>query len=297
MVDRLFQIVYTLMNQETVTCNELAERFECSTRTIMRDIDKLSMAGVPVYTNKGRNGGISLLPDYVLDRTVLTEEEKRQVLSSLQAIKETGYGEEKETLDKLRSLFGGDNQDWIEIEFSKWGEPGKVEAYFKQIKDAIMAHHILELTYAANSKRCSTRKVKPLKLCFRGYAWYLYGYCTLREDYRFFKLSRIIELVDTKEPFVPLKVGRVLSEPVESKRKEIPIKLQVYEKQLYRVLEELPQGEFQKDGSIIVEFSSNDESGIISYILSMGKDVKVLEPAWMRETVKAKIQEMNHIYD
>lgn len=61
MVDRLFQIVYTLMNQETATCSELAEKFECSTRTIMRDIDKLSIAGMPVYTNKGKGGGISLL--------------------------------------------------------------------------------------------------------------------------------------------------------------------------------------------------------------------------------------------
>ena len=72
MVDRLFQIVYLLMDRPQMTARELAERFEVSERTIYRDVDKLAMAGIPIYTSQGKNGGISILPDYVLDKTVLT---------------------------------------------------------------------------------------------------------------------------------------------------------------------------------------------------------------------------------
>lgn len=297
MVDRLFQIVYTLMNQETATCGELAEKFECSTRTIMRDIDKLSAAGMPVYTNKGKGGGISLLSDFVLDRTVLTDDERRQILTSLQAIKETGYGEEKEVLNKLSSLFGADAQDWIEIEFSRWGEPGKEEVYFKQIKEAIVKRRIIEINYAASHVECSDRKVKPLKLCFRGYTWYVYGFCLLRNDYRFFKLKRIMDLNVTDELFMPLRVGRVLNETIEQNTEAIHIKLLVYKQLLYRALEELPHGVFLDDGSMITEFDAYDESAIINYILSLGAYTKVLEPAWLQEKVRGQIEKLKTIYE
>lgn len=297
MVDRLFQIIYTLMNQETATCSELAEKFECSTRTIMRDIDKLSIAGMPVYTNKGKGGGIRLLSDYVLDRTVLTDDERSQILSSLQAIKETGYGEEKEVLNKLSSLFGADAQDWIEIEFSRWGEPGKEEVYFKKIKEAIIKRRIITIKYATSQVECSDRKVKPLKLCFRGYAWYIYGFCLLRNDYRFFKLRRIVDLNVSEESFMPLRVGRVLKEPIEQNKEVIHIKIQVYKQLLYRALEELPHGEILEDGSMITEFDAHNESAIIDYILSLGAYTKVLEPAWLQEKIRRQIEKLKLIYE
>jgi predicted DNA-binding transcriptional regulator YafY len=297
MVDRLFQIVYTLMNQDTVTCGELAEKFECSTRTIMRDIDKLSLAGVPVYANKGKGGGISLLSNFVLDRTVLTDDERSRILSSLQAIQETGYGEEQETLTKLSSLFGTVTQDWIEIEFSRWGESGKEELYFKQIKEAILKRRVIEIKYAASHEACSQRKVKPLKLCYRGYAWYVYGFCMLRNDYRFFKLKRIVEFTVMNEAFTSIRVGRVMSEPIEQGKGDIHIKLQVYHQQLYRVLEELPRGVILEDGSMITEFDAKDESAIISYILSLGAYTKVLEPAWLQEKVREQIDRLKRLYD
>lgn len=297
MVERLFQIVYTLMNQGTVTCGELAEKFECSTRTILRDIDKLSIAGVPVYANKGKGGGISILSNYVLDKTVLTDDERSQILTSLQAIKETGYGEEKEVLNKLSTLFCTDVQDWIEIEFSPWGEPGKEEMFFKQIKEAILHRRIIAINYVASLKECSKRKVKPMKLCFRGYAWYVYGFCLLRNDYRFFKLKRIVDLTVTEELFKPVSVGRVLHENLKQNNESIHIKLQVYKQQLYRVLEELPHGVILSDGSMITEFEVSDESVIINYILSLGVYAKVLEPVWLQEKVKRQIEKLMSIYE
>ena len=73
---RLFEIVYLLQSRPRMTARELAERFEVSVRTIYRDIDALSAAGVPVYAARGGGGGVGLLPGYVLDRSLLTDGEQ-----------------------------------------------------------------------------------------------------------------------------------------------------------------------------------------------------------------------------
>lgn len=85
-INRLFEIVYILLDKKRVTSRELAERFEVSSRTIYRDIETLSAAGIPVYMSKGKGGGISLLPDFVLNKAVITDEEKEEILSSLKAV-------------------------------------------------------------------------------------------------------------------------------------------------------------------------------------------------------------------
>ena len=118
-INRLFEVVYILLDKKTVTAKELAERFEVSSRTIYRDIETLSSAGIPVYMSKGKGGGISLLPDFVLNKAVLTDEEKEDILSSLKAVKAVNLSKTDTALKKLSSLFGESNTDWIGNEVSK----------------------------------------------------------------------------------------------------------------------------------------------------------------------------------
>ena len=76
---RLFRIVYYLLDKGRATAPELAEHFEVSVRTIYRDIDTLSGAGIPIYAETGRNGGIYLMKGFVLDKAVLSDEEKQEI--------------------------------------------------------------------------------------------------------------------------------------------------------------------------------------------------------------------------
>ena len=69
--NRLFKIVYYLLERGKSTAPELAERFEVSIRTIYRDLDAISAAGIPIYAIQGKGGGISLLQNYVLDKSIL----------------------------------------------------------------------------------------------------------------------------------------------------------------------------------------------------------------------------------
>ena len=88
MINRLLGMIYVLMNKGTVTAGELAERFEVSVRTVYRDVESLSMAGIPVYARKGKNGGISLTENFVLDRMMISQEEQHRILAALVSLQE-----------------------------------------------------------------------------------------------------------------------------------------------------------------------------------------------------------------
>ncbi len=118
---RLFKVVYYLLDKGQATAPELAEKFEVSVRTIYRDIDALSGAGIPVYTEACRNGGIHLMNDFVLDKAVLSKEEKQEILAALQSINAAQNNSSGETLQKLSAMFNLSLENWIEMDFSRWG--------------------------------------------------------------------------------------------------------------------------------------------------------------------------------
>ena len=115
-VTRQFQMVYLLLERGRMTAAELAERLEVSQRTVLRDVDALSAAGVPVYTTQGAGGGVDLLPGHVLDRAALSDQEQRQLLLALQNLP---AGEGEQALTKLSALFRRERE---EPRKGRWGE-------------------------------------------------------------------------------------------------------------------------------------------------------------------------------
>src|SRR5574344_55125 len=186
-INRLFEIIYILMDKKTVTAKELADRFEVTSRTIYREIETLSSVGIPVYMTKGKGGGISILDHFVLNKTLLTKEERSNVLTSMKALAEVNGDSSNTALQKLSSLFGGEQEDWIEVDFSSWYHGDQESLLFNQLKSAILSKKRITFQYASGKGERTKRTVEPLKLCFKGMSRYLYGYCTLRQDFRFFK--------------------------------------------------------------------------------------------------------------
>ena len=86
---RLFRIVYYLLDKGKCTAPELADKFEVSTRTIYRDLDVISAAGIPIYATQGKGGGISILPEYVMDNALLSDEEKEKIVIPVIEFKKT----------------------------------------------------------------------------------------------------------------------------------------------------------------------------------------------------------------
>ena len=158
---RLFEIVYLLMQKGKMTAKELAKRFEVSTRTIYRDIEILSSANIPIYATKGKEGGIGLLEEYVLNKTILSEEEQNQILFALQGMKKVRGQEEKDILEKLSILFHKKVQEWIKIDLSNWGKESPQQGNVEKIKSAILNQQLIQFVYYNSNGEETKRMVEP----------------------------------------------------------------------------------------------------------------------------------------
>ena len=85
-LERLIYILLALLNKRQITAKEIAERFEISTRTVYRDMDTLSLAGIPIYSERGDKGGFYIPDDYKMDSSFFTEEEKQFIINMSQNV-------------------------------------------------------------------------------------------------------------------------------------------------------------------------------------------------------------------
>ena len=288
--NRLFEIIYILMQKKKVTAKELADKFEVSTRTIYRDIEILSRANIPVYATKGKEGGIGLLEGYVLNKCILSEEEQNQILFALQGMKKVRGKEEKNILEKLSTLFNKEINDWIKVDFSNWEKGNEQEERFDMIKTAILNKNLIKFTYYNSNGERSKRIVEPLQIWFKDKSWYLISYCRLKEDYRIFKITRIKEIEILQKHFE----RNLPKEKKEEKYslKNISLEVEINKEMTYRVYDEFENREITKkeDGNFIVNVEYPENEWIYGYILSFGEYAKVLKPEYAKTIIKDKLQ-------
>jgi len=297
MVSRLFQIVYLLMEHESMTAGELSERLEVSVRTINRDIEKLSEARIPIYATRGRSGGISLLSDFVLNKKVLTEEEKSSILSSMRVMGAVGYEDEKQALNRLEEFFGASAQDWIEVELDTWGEGHFDRERFRGLKDAILCHKKIVFDYMGRGEG-SSRTIHPYRLVFRSQAWYVYGFCELRQDYRHFKLHRISKLEVLEERFEPQKLPVIEKEHYLPGEETFTAKIRFDESVAYRVYDEIPAWFIHREnGQLMATITNAESSWLYGLVLSYGPAAEVLEPQSVREELRRQVALLYQKYD
>jgi len=322
MLERLISMIYILMNKGTVTAGELAERFEVSTRTIYRDIEALSIAGIPVYCKKGKNGGISLTEEFVLNKMLITKEEQQEILAALVGLKETEVSDgnkEEETLKKLGEFFKTEPVPWVTIDLSDWS--GLRKQMYEDIKRAILTRHVIEFDYYGQNRPMSHRVVEPIQLQFKEYTWYLRAYCRERKDFRTFKLFRMQRLEVQEETFVPKRepslfqkdevVGEaeksaktVVSTKVECQTPEqefpvTPLNIWIDKKEAYRIYDRFDESELEQlpDGNFLARCAYPLDEWVYSLILWFGPSAKVLEPEFIREEVQNRIKKMMENYN
>jgi len=288
-INRLFETVYILMNKKTVTAGELAEHFEVSVRTIYRDVEALSQAGIPIYMSKGRGGGISLLPEFTLNKTVLNEKERADLLLALKAAQFAGLGGTEATLKKLSALFGPHHADWLEVDLSPWSGAPDGRDVFESLKRAVIEHYIVRFNYSSAKGEAAEREVEPLKLCFKGGGWYLYAFCRLRQEDRFFKLTRLRNIYVSEETFSRAAASNVLPDKLPE-GDHVNLKLRLSDKAAFRALDEFENPRKLEDGRFIVEIKMPRGEWIYNYIFSFGDNCELLEPADIREAVKTKLE-------
>lgn len=290
MVGRLFQIVYLLMENDCISAKELARKLEVSVRTINRDIEKLSEARIPIYTTRGRDGGVSLLPDFVLNKKVLSEEEKSGILSSMRLMGTVAYDDEKEALRQLEDFFGEVSQDWIEIELDTWGEGYFDKERFKLLKNAVLTRKKVTFDYMKMGD-VSHRKVRPCKLVFRSQAWYLYAFCEERQNFRYFKFHRMNHLTVTEERFEPLSLPQEEEKHYISQTSNFRAVIAIDKCMAYRAFDEMNASNVEEEEDrFLFTVENANENWITGYVLSYGQHAEVISPPKLREEIVRTIE-------
>lgn len=294
--NRLFKILYYVLEKGKVTANEFAEKYEVSIRTIYRDIDVLSSAGIPIYATQGKGGGIEIADDFVLKKSFLSENEQEQILIALKGLELTNKEYENELLTKLTALFKTKNTNWIEVDFTNWQRSKSYDELFKDIKSAIINKNIVRFIYFSSNKKETSRKVKPIRLLFKGWDWYVYAFCLSRNDFRYFKLSRIKEFEILPNTFEDDFDSIVLKKEIEYEE-TVFVKVKFDREMAFRVYDEVSSAiEEDEDGSLYATVELPNDYNLYNYIFSYGDAAEVLEPKEIRDKIKNIINIMAKKY-
>lgn len=294
-IERLFRIVNILLTKKVVTAKELASTCDVSMRTIYRDIDTLTLANIPIYTNMGSTGGFSIDESYVLSKSYISMEEQKQLLTAMSSLKNTPVMNDAAFI-KLSGLFKGTQKNWIEIDLHAWTGKSLEDSIFPALKDAILHNHVIEIKYRDKSGSFSTRAIEPLKIIFKSADWYLVGHCRLRNQQRIFKILRIGELKVTKEIF---REREIINNPIkiQDNSKDINITLKIKKYLLSEVLDLFPQANYiEYDTYCIVKTPFYHFPNLSRQLLSYGHGLLVLEPLALQKEVLKELESLQQEY-
>jgi len=297
-INRLFEIVHLLTNKKRVTANELAEHFEVSKRTILRDIDTLTTAGIPIYTMQGKGGGIFIQDSFVLNKTLVSEVEQKQILFSLQSMSATEFIDTDQVLGRLRSFFAGPGMEWVEVDFSRWGHSEKDNVKFEMLKNAIINEFVVSFDYLSPYGESKGREVCPLKLSFKSKAWYLKSFCLTENDYRIFKFTRINNMAVLDKSFrsgdYDIPSMQSVEEPTPSDF--VNVRLFISQNAKYRIYDEFAESDItvNEDGSFTLRTALG--LWIYDYILSYGTAIEVMEPQYIRDELLIRAEKIKNKY-
>lgn len=292
---RLFQMLYLLMEHGELTAGWLAEKLEVSKRTVYRDLDALSAAGIPVYARQGQGGGICLMREYAMERTLLGDEEQEQILTALKSLETVGAIDGAALLTQLSGLFRKEAADWLEIEFESWGAGPREKRDFELCRRAILSHSLLAFSYFTPEGARTEREAEPYRLRFRGGNWYLYAWCRLRGGFRLFRLSRMQDICVQGERFSPRSIPE---EKASADVPSVPVEILFEPCASARVLDSFSPEEITRlsDGSCLVCTAYPPGVWIESFLLSFGGSARVQKPAWLRERLRAEAEKISASY-
>jgi len=295
-LDRLLAITMLLLNRKRVGAKELADRFEVSLRTIYRDLDTINQAGIPIVSYAGADGGYELMDKYRLDRQMLSLDELQSIIIALKGVQATMDDREISTLlDKVGALVTRSEQVATEslhrellIDINPWHGGEEEKEKLAVLRQAIRESRLVNFTYTSGFGDDSQRDCEPMAVVIKGYLWYLYGYCRLREDYRVFRISRIGDLVKLQEPFHRregeiTQLGYQMDSGAASnwRDKEVTrLVLRFEPSAKARVYDYFDRAaiETEAEGTLLVTTGQPEEPWLYSMLLGYGEQVTVIEP-------------------
>lgn len=299
-IDRLIGILSILLQKDTVTAPDLAEKFEVSRRTINRDIEDLCKAGIPIMTRQGVGGGISIMENYKLDRTLINHVEMQDILAGLRSLDSVNgtnrYGQLMEKLSVGSSdFFVGDQS--VLIDLSSWYKDS-LAPKIEWIRAAIDVRKELMFTYYSPNGE-SARCIEPYYLIFRWSSWYVWGWCKMRGDFRLFKLNRMENLQISEKTFVKRKVDIPDLSGEGIFPGGIKVKALFEPECKWRLVEEFGTECFREteDGRLLFSADYTNKENLITWLLTFRDKAELLEPEELRAEMAECFERIRKKYE
>lgn len=296
-LDRLIGILTILLQNEKATAPELAERFDVTRRTILRDVDTLCLAGIPVVTSRGSDGGISIMQGYKINKNVLTAEELQTLVAGLKGMDSISkYSNFESLMIKLApsnaAVFLADS---VVIDLSCHYKASLSEK-ISLFKQAIAERRIVRFDYYYAKGEVS-REIEPYFIEFRWNAWYIFGWCRLREDFRRFKLNRLWNLALTDESFLLRSVPPDQASGESAFPELFHVKILFDKSMRFRLIEDYGLRCYEEtDNGLMLSLNYTNKEPIFSWILGFGDKAEILEPKEMRAEFAALVKNIFNRY-
>lgn len=303
-IDRLLGITIYLLNHEKATATLLAEKYEVSIRTIQRDINTLCLAGIPVISTFGVEGGYQILDTFKMERQIASKEDYSFILAALRGF-HSAYESQKlgETIEKIQAVtLPNSEHASIILDFGVLKEKQNINAYLITLEKAIVENKTVKVTYTNAADQLGTYEIEPVAVVYKWFNWYLVGYSLEKEDYRLYKLVRMEHLYITENTQVKKhdSVENILASKEKSDtRKYINIQLKCNRLVKMKVLEYL-NGKVEmelEDGTCIVDLCvPEDEHFWFGTLLALGDEVEVIHPREVQEKLRDKCLDILKLY-
>lgn len=305
--DRLLSIILILMEKKQISASALSKMLEVSTRTIYRDIETLSMAGIPIYTTTGVKGGVGILESYKVDKQLLNLNDITALLIGINSI-ESVYSN-KTLMDlniKIKNLLNEKHQDQLEtrvkqikIEHSV-KNTDNLNELFEIIKQAMDEKVLMEFTYRDRLGVVTHRKVEPYRLLYKNKEWYLQAYCRDRLDFRTFKLNRMSEIELMNEGYTDRELPLDILDHMEFKDEAIQqVTLSVTDKKIDYFISQYGQQCIVSvnQNQYIIKIPMSINEWACQYILSFGDQCECIEPLELRNAIIKMIDQIKKNYE
>ena len=300
-------ILFDLLSKKSVTATYLAEKYEVSTRSIYRYVTCIEMAGVPIYTNRGNGGGISIMDTYRLPASFMTMSEFKQTVDALSAICDSVPNKTlTSALNKLKSTVKNEYSGFdvkagnLIIDGGPWGDTIGYKAKLIVLQQCIEKNQQLSIRYHDRTGEITERVIDPYIIVFKQGLWYVFAYCNLRGDFRLFKTGRIEQAQILPKTFVRQDISKI-DLPLDFWHNSVEtedIIMEIDKSCLSDVEEWLGiENVREQNGKFIAEVKLPYDDGLVSKIISFGSGLKIVSPDDLKKKVKQKAKEIVSVYE
>jgi predicted DNA-binding transcriptional regulator YafY len=319
--DRLLAILLLLQRHRKLPAADLAGRLEVSTRTIYRDVEALSAAGVPVYAERGRNGGVSLVPGYRTDLTGLTAGEAQALFlfSGRGPLEELGRGDElRQAIRKLLAGVPAAQRDEVErisgrfvVDPQSWRRGDDPVPHLATLQEGVLGDRRLLLRYPSRTAgRVRDYLVDPYGLVAKAGVWYLLA--GTAAGVRTFRVSRVVAVAARPDTFTRpagLDVERLWE---ESRRAftgtrdadgAVTARVERSAAELVRRMTAsflsrgpAPPARGDPDRRLVARFDFGDAAHALAVLLPLGAAVEVTAPDAVRRLIAARARQVAALY-